>query len=130
MGLYFRKRKSETFNRHHLLFPARAWRDAGEDAQYIRGSFIVSMPSSMHQELHKKIDKKLDGRITKQNLPSRKQLKKIADCIRDNSDSFHSMTAIEKLRWLKVNKSVSRNRYMKVLIGAQIRFLRRHEGEY
>ena len=130
MGLYFRKRKSEKFNRHHLLYPARAWREAGDDAQFIRGSFIVSMPSSMHEKLHKQVDKRLGGRITRNHLPPPEQLAKMAESIRNNSDAFHSMTAIEKLRWLRVQTADCGNRYTKALIGVQIAFLRKHEGEY
>ena len=129
MGLYFRRRKNEKFNRHHLLYPARAWREAGDDAQFIRGSFIVSMPSSMHQKLHRQIDKRLGGRITKNSLPPPEQLERIANCIREN-ENFHSMTAIEKLRWLRVQTMRYNNRYIKALIGTQIAFLRKHEGEF
>jgi hypothetical protein len=130
MSLYFRRRKNKKFNRHHLLYPARVWREAGDDAQFIRGSFIISMPAELHTQLHKKLDKKLGGLITRADLPPPHELGKIAETIRENSDHFHSMTAIEKLRWLRLHTSSYRNHYLNVLINGQIAFLRKHEGEY
>ena len=130
MGLYFRKRKDKKFNRHHLLYPARAWREAGDDAQYIRGQFIVTLPSDLHNQLHRRLDRKLGGIITRKDLPPPRQMTKMANLIRHNSEYFHSMSSIRKLRWLSLQTKGFHNRYLNAVIKKQIAFLQKHEGEY
>lgn len=130
MGLYFRKRKDKKKNRHHLLYPARVWREAGIDAQYIRGQFVVSMPSELHTLLHRRLDCRLGGEVTYREMPSPRQITKMANWIRDNNKSFRAMSPIDKLRWFGRQTKRYHNRYLSTIIKRQIAFLQKHKGEY
>jgi len=114
-----------------MLYPERAWHDSGEDAQYMRGMFIVNMPVPLHVELHKKINKKLGIEITANHIPEPRYLRIIAQSIRVNEDKFEQYTPVKKLAWLKKTlECIPHSRYLDVLLRSQISFLKKHEGEY
>ena len=107
MGLYHQSKKREypvaENDRHHLLFPARVWREAGEDAQFLRGYFIVHLPREMHEQIHREINDKIGDFITAYDLPTMTQIKYLADLVRKDEQSFSDMQTIAKLEWLKLH---------------------------
>ena len=118
-------------NRHHLLYPKRAWTDAGTDAQYIRGVFVVDLPVDFHNELHREIDKKLGDEIRPYHLPSEQQLAKMAEMVRDNQAYLVKMSPIKKLLWLWTKvPDIDQSVYFRTLITQEINFLRTRRGRY
>ena len=131
MGLLLGRKRVLAFNRHHMLYPARAWRDAGPSAQYLRGMFIIHLPMNLHKQLHDKIDKKLGEEINPNLLPARLNLQRIANVIQVNEANFEKYTPLKKLAWLQKNiECVPHSKYLDTLLKKQISFLRKHEGEY
>ena len=131
MGLLLGRKRAFAFNKHHMLYPARAWRDAGISAQYLRGMFIVHLPMNLHKQLHDKIDKKLGVEINPNHLPARLNLQQIAKSIQVNEANFEKYTPLNKLKWFqKAIECVPHSRYLDILLKKQIRFLKKHEGEY
>ena len=131
MGLLLGRKRVKAFNKHHMLYPARAWHDAGSSAQYLRGMFIIHMPMRLHEQLHEKIDKKLGDDINANHLPARLSLERIANMVQVNEASFENYTPIKKLMWLqKVLEGIPHGSYLDILLDKQISFLEKHEGEY
>ena len=118
-------------NRHHLLYPRRAWTEAGEAAQYIRGAFVVKLPEEFHKELHREIDGKLADSVEVCHLPSKKDLERMAKIVQRNEVYISKMTPIGKLLWLWTKiPDIDNNAYFKTLIAQEITFLRTRKGEY
>lgn len=118
-------------NRHHLLYPKRVWTEAGEDARYIRGMFVVNLPIEFHKELHQQIDKQLGDVIMVYHLPSKSELKRIANLVRKNERDINRMSPIKKLLWLwTVLPADRRSYYVETLITQEVIFLRTRKGEY
>ena len=118
-------------NRHHLLYPRRVWAEAGKDARYIRGVFVVNMPIELHNELHQEIDKNIGDSVMAYHLPSKHELARIAKLVHKNERYIAEMSPMRKLLWLwAVIPANKKSEYMQALIAQEILFFRTRKGEY
>lgn len=118
-------------NRHHLLYPARAWRAIGPNALILRGAFIIRINEELHTELHRELDRYLGDYVTRKMLPRKNVIKHIKKEYRRREWEVRAMDPIEKLEWLEseIDPNVSRNRWLFRMLDMQRRFLITHREE-
>lgn len=117
------------FNKHHLLYPKRAWQKSGANALYLRGEFIVHLPINIHQMLHREIDYRL-GDECSCYLPTRSTLANLAGMYEMHQYELSMLGAIDKLEWLDSRLDCCfLNSWLHNLIRYELDFLIRHEEE-
>ena len=118
-------------NRHHLLYPARAWRSIGPNALILRGAFIVKIDEKLHEQLHRELDGLLGERITRRMMPQKSTIKQLKKLYRRQESAIRKMNAIEKIEWLEeqLDSRQRRNRWLLQMLGRQKRFFIRHQEE-
>lgn len=113
-------------NRHHLLYPRRAFNDGYRYAGILRGEFIVKMPVELHAALHREVDEKLGINIGTQHLPKKRTLRYLQREYNKSRDKISRMTTIQKLEWLdrKLKRFGGDASWMKQLVRLQLEFLK------
>ena len=123
----FGKRRS----RHHLFFPASAWRCIGSNALLLRGAFIVKIDDDLHVRLHRYLDSYMGDIITRDMLPRKKTIKHLKKEYKKNESKIRMMTPIEKLEWLRneIDPEIKRNIWLFGMLDKQYEFFIAHKEE-
>ena len=118
-------------NRHHLLYPARAWRSIGPNSLILRGAFIVKINEQLHMQLHRELDGYLGDNITRNQLPRKSTIKHLKKEYKKHELQVRTMDPIQKLEWLEneIDPSIKRNVWLFRMLDMQRRFLIAHSEE-
>ena len=117
--------------RHHILYPHRIWAksysgDNKKRAAFLRGKFIIKLPEDLHTMLHQQVDALLP------EVPNPATIAKVYLVARKNESEIEEMAPMEKIEWLlaRFDPHDEANGSIILSLGAQLDFLRAHEGEY
>lgn len=123
--------------RHHILYPHRIWAksysgDNKKRAAFLRGKFIIKLPENLHTMLHQQVDALLSEVVLKAHAPKPATIAKVYLVVRKNESEIEEMTPMEKIEWLlaRFDPHDEANGSVILSLGAQLDFLRAHEGEY
>ena len=122
-------------NRHHLLYPERAFDQIDPWGVKLRSYFVETVPMWFHTELHTSIDKYHDIGISgviidKTYLPNQRTLEALWWLVEKERAKLDGYSATMKLRWLDFNiQNNNENYWLKSLIRAQIEFFEEHAEE-
>lgn len=123
--------------RHHILYPHRIWAksysgDNKKRAAFLRGKFIIKLPENLHAMLHQQVDVLLPEVVMKAHAPNPATIAKVYLVVRKNESEIEEMAPMEKIEWLlaRFDPHDEANGSVILSLGAQLDFLRAHEGEY
>ncbi len=117
-------------NRHHLLYPRRAWQYFGKEALAFRGKFIIKINTGLHAELHHEIDPLLGDNVGVTMLPDVRTLKYLELAYQQDKIIVKQMKPAERIDWLVMHVGrAKRNRWLRHMLLAQKRFLETHKEE-
>ena len=118
-------------DRHHLLYPRRAWTKIGPNARSVRRIFSIKINRKLHSDLHKEVNKHICGIITREMLPDKDTIRHIKKSYQRNRKLVRAMGPIEKLEWLirRMKPSIERNEWTIKILTLQLEFLRAHAEE-
>lgn len=118
-------------NKHHILYPERAWLRLGLEGRVLRSGFVVKINRDVHKQLHDEIDPKLGGYVYMDKLPSKKTLKYLCREFEKNERVIKKMKPIEKIEWLESRLSYgdAHSYWLKTMLRRQREFLENHTGE-
>ena len=122
-------------NRHHMLYPERAFEQAGANALKLRNYFVVVTPMYLHSLLHTTIDNQHDIGISnvvidKTYLPNQGTLEKLVEFLERDKEKLDGYSALMKLQWLDFNlENNFENYWLKSLIRDEIKFFKEYAEE-
>ncbi len=118
-------------NKHHLLYPERAWRRLGPIGEMLRGSFIIKINRNVHKELHDEIDKTLGGYVWSDKLPRKCTLLYLKKEYQRQERTINKMKPIDKIKWLEERLSYddAHSHWLKTMLRRQREFLENHYEE-
>ena len=61
-------RGNPEYNRHHILFPERIWKDILGNAKEFRSAFVVKMRTTQHAKLHRRLDGLLGENVSEKDI--------------------------------------------------------------
>lgn len=125
------KRHSAHRNKHHLLYPERAWQRLGPVGVLLRGGFTVKMNHDIHKELHDEVDKTLGGYVWSDKLPRKCTLKYLEREFKREERAIKKMKPIQKIEWLESRLSYddTHSYWLKTMLRRQREFLENHIRE-
>lgn len=119
-------KKTSEYNRHHVLFPERIWKEILGEHQDFRGVFVVRMRASQHERLHRLLNSFLKEDLTDADFPRASTLRKMALDYSLQKDRFRIMNIHQKIDWLlrELDPKDKRNRLLIKMLKRQRSFLR------
>lgn len=118
-------------NRHHILYPRKAWIRLGPVGTYMRGVFIIRINSQLHEELHREIDPTLGGFVWSRRLPRKCTLIYLEKELRRHEHEVKELKPVEKVDWLmdRLSYDDSHSHWLKTMLSRQRKFLTEHQEE-
>lgn len=126
-----KRRHKRECNKHHPLYPERAYLLLGKLGTTLRDGFVIWMPMDLHRQLHDKVDRTLGGYVYRKMLPSEKTLRYLNREFEKNERAIKKMKPIDKIKWLEDRLSYkdARSYWLKNMLREQREFLEKHSGE-
>ncbi len=118
--------RTPEYNRHHILFPERIWKEILGEHQDFRGVFVVRMRSTQHERLHRLLNSFLKENLTEADFPRASTLSSLAYDYELQKERFRFMNIHQKIDWLlrELNPSDKRNRLLIKMLKRQRSFLK------
>ena len=125
------KRAARHRNKHHLLYPERAWQRIGPIGILLRGGFTIKIDRDIHKMLHDEIDKTLGGYVWSDKLPRKSTLLYLQKEFKRDERAIKKMKPLDKINWLEKRLSYddSHSYWLKTMLHRQREFLENHIEE-
>ncbi len=119
-------RRTPEYNRHHILFPERIWKEILGEHQDFRGVFVVKMRATQHERLHRLLNSFLKENLTEADFPRASTLRNMAFDYGLQKERFMFMNIHQKIDWLltELDPSDKRNQLLIKMLKRQRSFLK------
>ena len=119
-------RGNPEYNRHHILFPERIWKDILGDAKEFRSVFVVKMRTTQHTKLHRRLDGLLGEKVSEKDFPRSSTLNTMVMDYNFKKERIGLLNIHQKIDWLlaELDPNDKRNKLLISLLRKQRTYLK------